>query len=111
MAKKSTDKEIPEVAKEKKPAKKTAASIEAKPKSEKPKTTKKAASEATKPTKTAKPRKKASAESAAPEAPAASPEMVEEQIRVAAYYRWVERGMCDGCDAEDWIEAEKQIRK
>ncbi|AOS83573.1 hypothetical protein BIU88_05085 [Chlorobaculum limnaeum] len=108
MAKKSTDKEIPEAAKVRKPAKKSAESAETKPKATKPKTAKKAASEDAKP---AKPRKKASAEFAAPEAPAASPEMVEEQIRVAAYYRWVDRGMCDGCDAEDWIEAEKLFRK
>ena len=108
MAKKSTDKEIPEAAKEKKPAKKAAVSAEAKPKA---KTTKKAASDEAKPAKTAKPRKKASAEPAAPEAPAASPEIIEEEIRVAAYYRWVERGMCDGCHEEDWIEAEKQIRQ
>lgn len=110
MAKKSTDKEIPETAKEKKPARKAAASAEAKPKAEKPKTAKKAASEDAKPAKTAKSRKKASAESTAPEAPAASPEVIEEHVRVAAYFRWVERGMCDGCDAEDWIEAEKQFR-
>jgi len=110
MVKKSTDKETLEVTPEKKTAKKAAASAEAKPKTEKPKTAKKAASEETMPAKTAKPRKKASAEPAAPEAPAASPEMIEEEIRVAAYYRWVERGMCDGCDEEDWIEAEKRMR-
>jgi len=46
----------------------------------------------------------------APETPAASPETVEEHIRVAAYYRWVERGMTDGGHEEDWIAAEKQIK-
>jgi hypothetical protein len=106
MAKKSTVKETSEASPEKKTAKKTLVGAEVKPKA-----SKKATSDETKPAKVAKPRKKASAEPAAPEAPASSPEVIEEEIRVAAYYRWVERGMCDGCHEEDWIEAEKQIRR
>ncbi|AAM72434.1 MAG TPA: DUF2934 domain-containing protein [Chlorobaculum sp.] len=110
MAKKSTAKEAPEVTPEKKTAKKAAASAETKPKSAKSKTAKIAAPEEPKHAKTAKPRKKASAKPMAPETPAASPETVEEHIRVAAYYRWVERGMTDGGHEEDWIAAEKQIK-
>jgi hypothetical protein len=107
MAKKSTDKEAPEAKPAKRPAKKAAASAESKPKAAKPKTVKKAAPEEAKPAKTVKPRKKASAE---PAAPAVSPEVIEEHIRVAAYYRWVERGMSDGGHEDDWSEAEKQIK-
>jgi hypothetical protein len=32
-----------------------------------------------------------------------------ERIRLAAYYRWKENGEPDGCDLEDWCEAEKFI--
>ncbi len=35
----------------------------------------------------------------------------EEQVRLAAYYRWKENGERDGCDVEDWCEAEKCIMK
>jgi hypothetical protein len=106
MAKKTTVKETPEASPEKKTSKKALVGAEVKPKAKK-----KATSDETKPQKEAKPRKKANAEPAAPDATTASPEMIEEEIRVTAYYRWVERGMCDGGHEEDWIEAEKQIRK
>lgn len=33
----------------------------------------------------------------------------EEQVQLAAYYRWKERGEQDGNDCEDWYEAEKAI--
>jgi len=105
MAKKSADKEAPEVTPEKKPAKKSAASAEAKPK-----TTKKATTEESKPVKATRTRKSVQPEAEAPDSSAASPEVIEEHIRVAAYYRWVERGMNDGGHEEDWIEAEKQIK-
>ncbi len=33
----------------------------------------------------------------------------DERVRLAAYYRWKEYGERDGCDLEDWCEAEKSI--
>lgn len=30
-------------------------------------------------------------------------------IREAAYYRYLERGCCDGHDVEDWLDAEGKI--
>jgi len=35
-----------------------------------------------------------------------SPQQLEEQIRLAAYYRWIERGCPAGEGVEDWLEAE-----
>jgi len=34
----------------------------------------------------------------------------EEEIRTAAYYRWLKRGGHHGKDMHDWIEAEKEIK-
>jgi len=53
--------------------------------------------------KKARPEKKAEADSGL------TPEMREEQIRLAAYYRWKERGEKHGADREDWFEAEDDI--
>ncbi|HHE31275.1 MAG TPA: DUF2934 domain-containing protein [Chlorobaculum parvum] len=89
--------------------KKATSTTAAKPKtakkaeSAKPKTTRKTTA-TSQTTKTAKPRKAATKKSEM------SVEMTEEQIRVAAYYRWIERGMGDGGHEGDWIEAEKQIK-
>lgn len=33
----------------------------------------------------------------------------EEQVQVAAYFRWKERGEGHGNDCEDWYEAEKLV--
>ncbi|MCF8215834.1 MAG: DUF2934 domain-containing protein [Chlorobium sp.] len=33
----------------------------------------------------------------------------EEQIRLAAYFKWEERGCRQGTDVEDWIEAEDSL--
>lgn len=33
----------------------------------------------------------------------------ESRIREAAYYRYLERGCCDGHDVEDWLAAEAEI--
>jgi len=112
MAKKATATEAPETPAKKKTVKKATSTAEAKPKAAKksesektakPKTTRKTTA-ASKSPKTAKPRK------AAPKKPEATLEVSEEAIRVAAYYRWVERGMSDGGHEGDWIEAEKQIK-
>jgi hypothetical protein len=34
-------------------------------------------------------------------------ETSEEQVQLAAYYRWQENGEQHGCDLDDWYEAEK----
>ena len=31
----------------------------------------------------------------------------EEQVQLAAYFLWKEKGEQSGCDLEDWFEAEK----
>lgn len=111
MAKKSIAAETTETPK-KKTAKKTSSTTTSKPKaakkSESPKTAKPKATRKTAATsKTAKTAKSRKTSPAKPEVPV---EVTEEQIRVAAYYRWVERGMDDGDHEGDWIEAEKQIK-
>jgi len=35
----------------------------------------------------------------------------EEQTRLAAYYLWEARGCRNGCDVEDWLEAEQSLEK
>ena len=71
------------------------------------------------------------AKSAAPRSPArprtrslktsaaAAPETVgsmhgqpsDEEVRVRAYHRYLERGAAHGGDLDDWIEAEKDLKK
>jgi hypothetical protein len=93
MAKKSTGKETPEASPEKKQDKEAAATAESQPHVEKKSEDEKATEPGT------------------PDSSAVGPEVIEEHIRITAYFRWVERGMTDGGHEEDWIEAEKQIRK
>ena len=35
--------------------------------------------------------------------------MHEEQVKLAAYYRWMEKGKKEGSDADDWFEAEDSL--
>jgi len=43
--------------------------------------------------------------------PSSAPEITEEEIRIAAYCRWEQRGGGNGCDIDDWICAEKELKK
>jgi hypothetical protein len=46
----------------------------------------------------------------APDGRAKSREPSEEEIRMRAYHRYVERGRSDGQDFEDWLYAEQELR-
>ncbi len=58
------------------------------------------------------PRKRASSKKpngAAPD-PVAPHRPTEDDIRLRAYHRYLERGGGDGADFDDWLEAEKDLR-
>ncbi|NTV26349.1 MAG: DUF2934 domain-containing protein [Chlorobiaceae bacterium] len=112
MPKKSSDKAVTEKSPAKKAAKKSEetetkvskksakSTVAAEPK---PKAAKKSTEEKPKAAKSAsKPKKVKSVE--------LSPEQIEDHVRIAAYYRWEQRGKIEGMHEDDWIEAEKQIR-
>ncbi len=58
------------------------------------------------------PKKKANGE-AEPEGPVttAAPEPTAEEIRVRAYHRYLERGAGHGADFDDWLQAEKDLKR
>jgi len=66
----------------------------------------------------ASPRKRTTArktrQDAADPADAAAPTALlapsEDEIRVRAYHRYLERGATDGADFDDWLEAERDLR-
>jgi hypothetical protein len=112
MPKKSSDKPAAEKSTVKKASKKSAgtelkavkkAAKSAEVVEVKPKSAKKTAADKPKAQKSASKPKKSGASIA--------PEQLEEHIRVAAYYRWEERGRNEGLHEEDWLEAERQVQK
>ena len=54
--------------------------------------------------------KKPNGDASAPVATVAPPQMSEEDIRVRAYHRYLERGAGPGGDFDDWLEAEKDLK-
>jgi hypothetical protein len=44
-------------------------------------------------------------------APSAQPAISKEEIAKEAYYRWVKRGRQHGKAMEDWVEAEKEVKR
>jgi hypothetical protein len=54
--------------------------------------------------------KKPNGDARSPVATAAPPRPSEEDIRVRAYHRYLERGAGDGSDFDDWLEAEKDLK-
>ena len=47
---------------------------------------------------------------AEPEGTGPNGQPTEEEVRVRAYHRYLERGATDGADFNDWVEAEKELR-
>ena len=43
-------------------------------------------------------------------APAAPPDVTDDDIRTRAYHRYLERGGSHGADFDDWVEAEKDLK-
>jgi hypothetical protein len=42
---------------------------------------------------------------------ASEPEISSDQIAVRAYEIWLSKGRPDGCDVDDWLEAERQLHR
>jgi hypothetical protein len=60
------------------------------------------------PRKRATPKKKPNGEVAG--VAVAPPDPTEDDIRVRAYHRYLERGSGHGADFDDWVEAEKDLK-
>jgi hypothetical protein len=43
-------------------------------------------------------------------APKGKKELTQEELEMAAYYKWLERGCPHGDPMADWIEAEKHLK-
>ena len=55
--------------------------------------------------------KKPNGEAAGPVVPpVAPPDVTDDDIRVRAYHRYLERGGSHGADFDDWVEAEKDLK-
>ena len=59
------------------------------------------------PASTPAPRKRATSKK---QAPSTAPTASDEDIRIRAYHRYLERGAGHGSDFEDWLEAEKDLK-
>jgi len=54
--------------------------------------------------------RRSNGDASAPVATVAPPRLSEEDIRVRAYHRYLERGAGQGSDFDDWVEAEKDLK-
>jgi hypothetical protein len=53
----------------------------------------------------------ASRDAVTSESPSGSGQPTEDDIRVRAYHRYLERGGSHGREVDDWVEAEKELKK
>ena len=111
MAKKHTEQEPAAKTTGKTAAKKTAGTAS------KPKKAASAVKKTTATKKTSAPKKSATVKKSSPAKkavgtkaarPVVPPAGQEENVRIAAYYLWEQRGRIHGSDVEDWLEAEKR---
>ncbi len=95
---------------EKSPAKTVKKTATAKKKTAKPAPAKKTAAtrKSARPKKTAQTAKAPKAKKTAAATSRPAPAEREEQIRIAAYYRWEQRGRMHGSDVQDWLAAESE---
>jgi len=58
-----------------------------------------------------KPGTKSSRQTSARKRPTSSPEPTREEIERRAYEIYLERGGTEGCEMEDWLQAERELRQ
>lgn len=95
-------------------AKKTTARAKSEPKAAPKAEAAELAPPAPKPRPKARPAKKAATKAAVSAAEATElsvPEPTDEDIRVRAYHRYLERGGGHGMDFEDWLEAKRELQR